>query len=147
MMSSSTRRAWFRDHWTTGVAFNAHCGMTVQRWDPDGVSIRLPYADHLSAHEGIFHGGVISALVDTTGSAAVMAGHDFDKGSRLTTISLSVNYFSVAPGEDVVADGRCTRRGGRVHFAEVAVHSRSGKPLAQGLVSVSISGHRPGLPE
>lgn len=142
-----SRRAWFRDHWTKGVAFNAHCGMTVQRWDPDGVSIGLPFADHLSAHEGVFHGGVISALIDTTGSAAVIAGHDFNKGSRLTTISLSVNYFSVAPGEGAVAEARCTRRGGRVHFAEVTVRSESGQPLAQGLVAVSVGGRRPGLPE
>ena len=46
---------------------------------------------------GIFHGGVVAALLDTTGSGAVMAGHDFAKGSRLTTISLSVQYLSVAP--------------------------------------------------
>jgi uncharacterized protein (TIGR00369 family) len=141
------RRDWFRDHWTTGVAFNAHCGLKVERWDPEGVTISLPYADHLSAHEGVFHGGVISALIDTTGSAAVLAGHDFDRGSRLTTISLTVNYFAVAPGEDVVAEARCTRRGGRVHFAEVMVRSGSGQPVAQGLVTVSISGHRPGLPQ
>jgi uncharacterized protein (TIGR00369 family) len=141
------RRDWFRDHWTTGVAFNAHCDMAVERWDADGVTIRLPFADHLSAHEGIFHGGVISALIDTTGSAAVIAGHDFDLGSRLTTVSLSVNYFSVAPGEDAFADARCTRRGGRLHFAEVAVRSESGKPLAQGLVAVNIAGRRPGLPD
>jgi uncharacterized protein (TIGR00369 family) len=140
------RRDWFRDHWTTGVAFNAHCRMTVERWDPDGVEMRLPYAEHLSAHEGVFHGGVISALIDTAGSAAVLAGHDFDRGSRLTTISLSVNYLGVAPGEDVVAEARCTRRGGRVHFAEVMVRSGSGRPVAQGLVTVSISGQRPGAP-
>src|SRR5207245_4365536 len=47
---------------------------------------------------GIFHGGVVSALLDTTATGAVMAGHDFAKGSRLTTISLSVQYLSVAPG-------------------------------------------------
>jgi uncharacterized protein (TIGR00369 family) len=141
------RRDWFRDHWTTGVAFNAQCGMTVERWDRERVTINLPYADHLSAHEGVFHGGVISALIDTTGSAAVLAGHDFDRGSRLTTISLTVNYLGAAPGEDVVAEARCTRRGGRVHFAEVMVRSASGRAVAQGLVTVSISGHRPGLPQ
>jgi uncharacterized protein (TIGR00369 family) len=140
------RRDWFRDHWTTGVAFNAHCGLKVESWGPEGVTIRLPYADHLSAHEGVFHGGVISALIDTTGSAAVLAGHDFDRGSRLTTISLTVNYLGVASG-DVVAEARCTRRGGRVHFAEVMVRSESGTPVAQGLVTVNISGHRPGLPQ
>ena len=105
------RRAWFREHWQHGVAFNAHCGMTVRRWDPDGIEMHLPFADHLSAHNGIFHGGVISALIDTAGCGAVAAGHDFNLGSRITTISLAVQYFSVAPGEGALARARCTRRG------------------------------------
>ena len=139
------RREWFRHHWETGVAFNAHAGMTVRRWDPDGVEMLLPYADHLSAHEGVFHGGVISALIDTSGCGAVMAGHDFDKGSRLTTISLSVQYLTVAPGEDVVAHARCTRRGSSIHHAEVVVRSEtSDKEVARGLVTVQIAGERPG---
>ncbi len=141
------RREFFRKHWENGVAFNRHCGISVRRWDPEGVELVLPYADELSAHRGIFHGGVISALIDTTGSAAVMAGHDFDKGSRLTTVSLAVQYFSVDPNEDVVAFGRCSRRGRLVHYADVVVRSMGGKELAQGLVTVQIAGERPGLSE
>jgi len=139
------RREWFRHHWQNGVAFNAASGMTVERWDADGVEMRLPYRDDLSAHAGIFHGGVLSALVDTAGTGAVMAGHDFDKGSRLSTISMSVQYLGVDPGADVVAYAHCTRRGRAVHFAEVTVRSTNGKDLAQGLVSCSIIGDRPGL--
>jgi uncharacterized protein (TIGR00369 family) len=139
------RRAWFRRHWEQGVAFNKHCHITVRRWEPDGIELALPYADHLSAHSGIFHGGVISALIDTAGSGAVMAGHDFNKGSRLTTVSLAVQFLSVAPGEDVVAFARCTRRGKQVHYADIVVRSESGKDLAQGLVTVHIAGERPGL--
>ena len=40
-------------------------------------------------------------MIDTTGSAAVLAGHDFSKGSRLSTISMSVNYLGVAPHDPV----------------------------------------------
>lgn len=141
------RRDWFRDHWEQGVAFNRHCGIKVVRWDGDGVELYLPYAAGLSAHEGIFHGGVVSALLDTTATGAVLAGHDFARGSRLTTISLSVQYLSVAPGEDLVATGRCTRRGRTVHFAEAqACGATSGQVVATGQVAASISGERPGAP-
>jgi uncharacterized protein (TIGR00369 family) len=141
------RRQWFREHWACGIPFNKHCGIEVRRWDSEAVELFLPYAEELSAHDGIFHGGVVAALLDTTGSGAVLAGHDFDKGSRLTTISLSVQYLTVAPGEDLLATGRCTRRGRGVHFAETrACGAASGKLVATGQVAVSIAGERPGVP-
>ncbi len=140
------RREWFRRLWEHKVAFNVHHRINVRRWDPDGVELVLPYADHLCANPGVFHGGIISALIDTSGSAAVVAGHDFTKGSRLATLSLAVQYLSTAPGEDAVAFGRCTRRGRLVHFADVLVRSTtSGKALAQGLVTVQIAGEVRGL--
>jgi uncharacterized protein (TIGR00369 family) len=140
------RREWFREHWQHGVAFNAHCGMTVQRWDADGVEMHLPFADHLGAHDGIFHGGVISSLIDTAGCGAVAAGHDFNLGSRITTAALAVQYLSVAPGQGAVARARCTRRGRQLSYAEVTVYSdATDKPLAQGLVTVNTAGERPGL--
>jgi uncharacterized protein (TIGR00369 family) len=139
--------SWFRAHWVDGVAFNKHAGIYVRRWDADGVELGLPFRPELSAHEGVFHGGVIAALIDTTGSAAVLAGHDFSKGSRLSTISMSVNYLAVAPHEEVLAEGRTSKRGSRLHYADVGVRSMSGTLLAQGLVVVSISGVRSGLPD
>jgi uncharacterized protein (TIGR00369 family) len=137
---------WFRNHWDEGVAFNKHAGIRVRRWEVDGVELALPFKPELSAHEGIFHGGVLAALIDTTGSAAALAGHDFAKGSRLSTISMTVSYLSTAPFEDVVAVGHATKRGRQIHHAEVSVRSASGRLLAQGLVVVSIGGVRPGLP-
>ena len=137
------RRERFRVHWQEGVAFNKASNITVLRWDPDGVELHLPYRDDLSAHPGVFHGGMLSALVDTAGCGAVAAGHDYNKGSRITTVALAVQYYTVAAGEDAVAFAHCTRRGRNVHFAEVVVRSRpTEKVLAQGLVTVSVSGTR-----
>lgn len=142
----AVRREWFREHWQRGVAFNAFAGLTIDQWDANGLSARLAYRRELSAHDGIFHGGVIAAVIDTCASGAVMAGHDFTKGSRLTTISLSVQYFTVAPGENLAVHGTCLRRGRSVHFAEAQVFGAdSNKLLASGQVAVSISGERPGL--
>ncbi|MFC9502129.1 PaaI family thioesterase [Streptomyces sp. NPDC057002] len=138
------RRAWFRARWEHGVAFNRRCRIRVTRWDPEAVEIALPFAESLSAHEGVFHGGVISALIDTAGSGAVIAGHDFSKGSRLSTVSISVQYLAPARGPEAVAYARCVKRGRRVHFADVDVIT-DGRICARGQVVVTISGERPGV--
>lgn len=138
------RRDWFRARWERGVAFNRYCRLRVTRWDPDGVEIVLPYTETLSAHEGLFHGGVVSALIDTAGAGAVIAGHDFTKGSRLSTVSMSVQYLAPAEGREAVAYARCVRRGGRLHFADVEVLT-DGRICARGQLVVTISGERAGV--
>lgn len=141
------RRGWFLDHLQRGVPFNRLCKLQIQHWDCDRVEFLMPYRDELSAHLGLFHGGVICALIDTCGAGAVMAGHDFNKGSRLTTVSLAVQYLSAAPGEDALAVGRCSRRGRRLHFCDVEVFgASSGKRLASGQVTASVAGERHGVP-
>ena len=138
------RREWFRGRWERGVAFNRYCRLHVTRWEPDGVEIVLPYTETLSAHEGVFHGGVLSALIDTAGAGAVIAGHDFTKGSLLSTVSMSVQYLAPARGPEAVAYARCVRRGRRLHFADVDVMT-AGHICARGQVVVTISGERQGV--
>ncbi len=139
-------RAWFRHHFEERVAFNKACGVRITQWDGDDATFELDLRDDLLAHPGVFHGGVVSSLIDTAGTGAVMAGHDFTKGSRITTISLSVNYLSVAPGEGIAAHARCTRRGRSVNYAEVHVYSLgSHKLLAQGIVTCNIGGDKEGF--
>lgn len=140
-------REWFRRHWQEEVAFNRLCGFEVVDFTPDVVRIKAAFRPELSAHEKIFHGGVLATLIDSTGSGAVIAGHDYSLGTRLTTVSMTVQYLSAAPGEDIVAEGHCTRRGRSLNFAQVVVSSESGKRLAEGMLTVSISGNRAGTPE
>jgi len=142
------RRAWFRHHWQHEVAFNQLCGLRIIRWDPDGVEAVLPYADRLTAHEGILHGGVVAALIDTIGTGAVIAGHDYDNGSRTMTVSMTVNYLSIARRQDLIAVARTTKRGRLVNFAEVEVRGAgTGKPVAHGVLTVVVHGERPGMPD
>jgi uncharacterized protein (TIGR00369 family) len=141
------RRNFFREHWTSGVAFNVTMGLSVVRWDPDGVELALPYSDALSAHEGALHGGVIGALIDTAGAGAVLAGHDFNRGSRLSTISMSINHLAAATGDGVIAEATCTRRGRTTHYAEVTVRRKDGTPVAQGIAAYLVAGERRGLPD
>lgn len=139
-------REWFRRHWQEEVAFSRLCGFEIVDFSPDVVRVRAAFRPELSAHEKIFHGGVLATLIDTAGTGAVIAGHDYSLGTRLTTVSMTVHYLSVAPGEDIVAEGRCTRRGRSLNFAQVVVESDSGKRLAEGMLTVSIAGRRSGVP-
>jgi uncharacterized protein (TIGR00369 family) len=139
-------REWFRRHWQEEVAFSRLCGFEVVEFTPEVVRVRAAFRPELSAHEKIFHGGVLATLIDTAGSGAVIAGHDYSLGTRLTTVSMSVQYLSVAPGEDIIAEGRCTRRGRSLNFAQVVVTSTGGKRLAEGMLTVNVSGHRQGPP-
>ena len=145
VLSDAEQQQWrdrFRRHWQEGVAFNKACAMSVRRWDPEGVEMHVPFRDDLGAHPGVFHGGVLSALIDTAGCGAVAAGHDYAKGNRITTVALAVQYLSVDAGQGAVAYARCTRRGKQINYAEVLVRSDAGKELAQGLVTVSVTGAR-----
>ena len=128
-------RARFRHIYQDEVAFNALVGISITRWDPDGVRFEVPFRDDLSSHADTFHGGVLATLIDAAAGGAVLAGHDFAHGSRLSTVSMTVHYLSAAPGEALVAEARCSRRGRNLNSVHVVVTSaQSAKLVAEGMV-------------
>jgi len=110
----------------------ASLGIVVERWDPDGVTLRLPFDPELTNDGAVYHGGAVASLMDTTGAAAVWAGHDFDKGARAATISMTINYTGAAVQADLLADAVCVKRGRELAFSEIRVHDPDGKPVATG---------------
>lgn len=109
-----------------------HLGITAERWDEHGVRFRLPFAVHLTNDGNVFHGGAVSSLVDTAGAAAVWAGHDFDKGVRAATVSLTINYTGAGRGTDLLADAVCVRRGRDLAFSEIRVVDPEDRLIATG---------------
>ena len=146
---AESQASWFQERWSRHVPFNVELGLDIFEWEPGFVRARLPYAHKLSAHDGIFHGGVLSSAIDTIGSGAVVAGHDFNLGNRFTTVALTVQFMAVAKGPEVIIEGTCVRRGRRLNFARGRVLSPGGEVLAEGTLTVSASGQRPrvGIPE
>jgi uncharacterized protein (TIGR00369 family) len=140
-------RARFRHIYQDEVAFNKTIGMSITRWEPEGVQFEVPFRRDLSSHADTFHGGVLATLIDAAAGGAVLAGHDFAKGSRLSTVSMTVHYLSSAPGEGLVARARCTRRGRNLNYVHVTVEStESGKLLAEGMVTCNMTSRRAGPP-
>lgn len=146
---AAAKARWFEDHWRKHVPFNVEIGLDITHWEPGFVRACVPYQAKLSAHDGIFHGGVLSSAIDAIAGGAVVAGHDFTLGSRFTTVNMSISFMSVAKGEEILVEGRCLRRGRRLNFARGTVLGVDGTLIAEGMVTVSASGERPrvGIPE
>jgi acyl-coenzyme A thioesterase PaaI-like protein len=55
-------------------------GIVFDRYEPDDVTIRLPFREDLTNDGTYYHGGVIAAVMDTCGAAAAWSNHDFERG-------------------------------------------------------------------
>jgi uncharacterized protein (TIGR00369 family) len=113
------------------TTFIASLGIVVDDWSADEVRLRAPFDERLTNDGKEFHGGVIAALIDTAGASAVWAGHDFDKGLRASTVTMTVNYCGRAQG-DLIAIARCVHRGRDLHFSEIRVEDPQGTLVATG---------------
>src|SRR6266511_4598465 len=108
----------------------ASLGVVVERWDPDSITLRMPFDPELTNDGAVHHGGAVASLMDTAGAAAVWAGHDFDKGARAATVSMTINYTGAANRCDLVAEAHCVKRGRDLSFAEIHVADADGKTVA-----------------
>jgi uncharacterized protein (TIGR00369 family) len=79
-----------------------------------------------------YHGGVISAIIDTCGGACIWTL--CEPGDRLSTVDLRVDYLRPGSPEDIVVEAKVLRLGNRVGVAEmVAYHDgRKHEPVATG---------------
>jgi len=118
--------------------FIAGMGTVVDEWSEDGVRLRVPFAEHLTNDGKEYHGGAIAALMDTAGASAVWAGHDFDRGLKASTVSMTVNYTGRAKG-DLIAIARCVKRGRDTHFSEIRVEDPNGTLVAMGTLVYRIT--------
>ena len=112
--------------------YMARLGLQIERWDEEGVRLQLPFDPALTNDGKVYHGGAVASLMDSAGAAAVWAGHDFEKGARAATISMTINYTGAARESDLVAEAVCVRRGRELAFSEIRVRDPDGKLVATG---------------
>ncbi len=125
----------------TKVPFVKELGFELLSWEEEEglVVVRMPFRELVDNGGGTPHGGAVATLMDTTGAASVWNGHDYDRGTRGSTVSLAVNYLGAARDEAVVATGRCTRRAKELNFATVQAVSESGRAVADAVMTYRIA--------
>ena len=118
--------------------FLAGLGITFDRYEPDDVTIRLPFRTDLTNDGTFFHGGVIASVMDTAGAAAAWSNHDFDKGARASTVAMSIQYVGAAKQSDLVCHARTVRRGKELTFTEITATDADGKIVAHAVQTYRI---------
>src|SRR5437588_13088138 len=101
-------------------------GTSIERYDPDEVTIRLPFREDLTNDGTYYHGGVISSVMDTAGAAAAWSNHDFEKGARASTVSISIQYVGACKKSDLVVHVRTVKRGKELTFVEMTATDADG---------------------
>jgi uncharacterized protein (TIGR00369 family) len=99
------------------------------------VRVRLPFKAELARapDDAAFHGGVIAALIDMTGHAAVAV----KTGRMAPTIDLRIDYLRPSDGSDVIATARLIRLGRTISRVDIEVHDNAGRLIELGRGSFS----------
>ena len=113
-------------------------GLSFERYEPDDVLTRLTFRAELTNDGTYYHGGVVAAALDTAGAAAAWSNHDFSKGTRASTVAMSLQYVGAAKRSDLLCQGRVVRRGKELTFTEITATDAGGAVVAHGLQTYRI---------
>jgi uncharacterized protein (TIGR00369 family) len=107
-----------------------HLGISDRLVAPGHVACSLATDERHQNIQGVLHGSVAMALMDTAmghAMASLLA-----EGEFCSTTQLSVQYLKAArPGEVLAADGRVTSRGRRIAYLEGECRNAAGEVIAR----------------
>ncbi|MFM7504980.1 MAG: thioesterase family protein [Rubrivivax sp.] len=134
------------------ISFNQTLGLRVLSVRPGDVRARIAMRPDLVGHfaYGRLHGGVISAVLDSMGGLALMAGiaerHPHDNAlqvmhrfARMGTIDLRVDFLRPGLGQHFVATAEVTRLGGRIASTQMRLVNDGGALLATGAAAYVVA--------
>jgi uncharacterized protein (TIGR00369 family) len=105
-------------------------GVVFDSFEPDEVTLRLPFREDLTNDGSHYHGGVVASLLDTAGAGAAWSAQDLEKGTTASTIAMSVQYVGAAKRSDLVGTARTVRRARELIFTEITATDTEGRTVA-----------------
>jgi uncharacterized protein (TIGR00369 family) len=122
-----------------------HCralGMTVMELHDGHGLMYVPFHDRLIGNPktGAFHGGVITALLDTLGAMVVMAS--IPEHTSVATLDLRIDYLRPGtPGQTLFASAECYRVTTSVAFVRGFSYQETFRePIAHGTATYRLGG-------
>jgi len=109
-----------------------------ETYEHDHVVLRLPFREELTNDGVVYHGGVIASMLDSAGAAAAWSNHDFGKGTRASTGSMTVQYLGACKRSDLVCTARAVKRGRELIFTEITANDADGNLVAHALQTYRI---------
>lgn len=107
------------------------------RYDEEGRAIfEMPFSRHTTHALGDVHGGVIGVMIDNAGWFT--AAPYFEQW--IATVEYQVRLLEPARREAVIARGEIVRVGKRLATCEVDVRSASGRLVARGAGTFTVTG-------
>ena len=94
---------------------------------PGRVVIEVPFADHLSQQQGLFHGAVVGAIGDSAAGYASLTLMPAD--SDVVSVEYKINFLRPAAGDLLRAIGEVVRAGRSVTVAKSEILCRDGQIL------------------
>lgn len=106
-------------------------GFELTGWSDGYARLEAPLAAHLMNRQGLPHGGVYAAMLDTVMGFCGCYTGDKDVKQNALTLSMTVNYLARATGSHLFAEARVTGGGRQTFFAHGSVCDDTGTLIAE----------------
>jgi acyl-CoA thioesterase len=116
------RRGWDR------ASFEAVVGFQPAAIENDTAAVRLEVAPHLLNPNGILHGGVLFAVMDSSMGSILMSS--VAEGETCATVESKINFLASVREGVVTVETRVVHRGSRIAVLESRATTDSGRLAA-----------------
>lgn len=122
------------------IPFNRFLGMRLVVLERGVARLVMPFRPELvgDPFRPALHGGVVAALLDTAGGAAVFS--ELAVGDRVSTVDIRVDYLRPARLEDLYAEARIRRIGNRMGVTSIRAYHEGDpdQPVAEAMAVYNI---------